>query len=379
MSPWPPYAIPLARMPVLTTADGQSTRPHIVRIVQGQGLRQAIEQISYRSANAPHMLKLGAVAFGYCPDAFHPPSSILVFEPDLQPDGEKLWLVRKMAAPESMEDLHVRPSTSPHMMRMWAERNSWMWFLFDVLGIEAEIMSSDVQSLLIVPDLHQDSIWDTIQTSSFARALDEAQGRLTEGALELERMQDALTYGPRSEAWETYLHFYGEAPQPVQVDILSSQLKEWRKAGLLAADQILELWAQGTLGHHDFSTIHPVVKTRFKFPFKDWSVIGVGLDNELRWTVHRSGSRQSVYLTPTLHYHEPLPIATSGSTKGPMQALAQAGLHLPNRDFDHWLDANLLEGQLLYDDEAYRLLGVEPPFYPEPEFRVWAQGLGLDG
>lgn len=378
MSLWPPYAIPLARMPILATADGQATRPHIVRIVQGDGLRHAIEQISYKYANAPHMLKIGAVAFGYCPDAFSPPSSLVFFEPDLQPDGEKLWLFRKMAARESMEDLHIYPPNSPHMIRTWAERNSWLWFLFDVLGIEAESMADAVQALLIVPDFHKDTTWDTIATSSFARTVDEMRTRIAEGAVELERMQDALTYGRGSDAWETYLHFYGEAPEHAQIGILSSQLKEWRKEGLLAADRILELWAQGKLGHHDFSTLHPVVKTKFKFPFKDWSVVGVGLDNEMRWTVHRNGSRQSVYLTPTMHYHEPLPVATSGSTEGPMQALAQAELHLPNRDFDAWLDRNLLEGQLLYDDEAYRLLDVEPPFYAEPEFRVWAKGLGLD-
>lgn len=377
MSLWPLYAFPLAQLPPRPHRDGHVDHPVIVRLVQDPGLRGVIEKISRRHGNLPHFMRLGVVVFGYCPNPGEDPISMIILRSDTEPDGSIEWIVSSMAPSPGMEHLHVKPATLEHVADAWAERNSWLWFLFDVLGVVPKTMNNAAQANLVTPQLLSDNQWDAMLQSPATIRLKQYQQLLSEEDLRLHQMEDALTYGEGSEAWETFVHLYGDPPTLEETHTLSSRLVELRKDGLRASANVLGQWALATSKREDFTTPYPFLQTTFNFPFNDWVVTGESLDDHFQWSVHRSGEAEVTRLTPQMSVMPVFPYAASGSTEGPMQALAQAGLFLPDRAFDDWLDSSMVEGHLLYDDEAYRLLGSNPAFYDEADFKVWARSLEL--
>lgn len=393
---WPPYLIPIARMPSLDLPNGDVMRPVLVRVVRGEGLKHAIKNIA--PSNAEHMLDLGAVAFGYCPDLYADPDSILIFEPYVLNQGDPAWILRRGVFSSRMEDLHVYGTKTSYMVRTWNERDSLLWLLFDVLGASFGRPDPDedpqsifpdtsyapgvvrfderVQEKLIIPDVLTDDSWRNAFEGPSSKRLQRAQKRLTEEATKLRHMQDGLTYGKGSEAWDVYVYFYGEPPRSVELNTQITRVIELRKECLFAADNSLISWVRSEQGKPDISTPFPLMRTRLKTPFRSWSIIGSSQNDHMRWTIHRDSEKQGrerrIYLFDEApHLSEP----ASGSTEHPLLALKQAGLYIPEHDVDAWLDENLVTGELLYEDEGYRLLGTQPLFLPEGEFKVWARGL----
>lgn len=387
---WPPYTIPVARMPVLELADGQRRHPYIARMVLEPGwqrrtgfgtggINDVVRKIGSQFANAPYRMGQGAIAFGYCPDMYVDPVSMIFLEPVVDA-GDQIWLLNKFAGSDQFADLATHSIAAPFVQEMWVERNSWLWFIFDVLGIDTDSLDDASQATLLIPDTISDEHWRAIDLSEMGLSLSNALHRLMRLGEEQHDLAGALTHGRGTDEWEYYVDQYGRPPMDAILNTILSQMVEMRKKALLSASMIdIEgapiAHAKQPLARHPF----PTMKLTCNFPWKDWAIIGVSKRDHVQWTVHRESQDQSFYFSPKLGLHGWISNPASGSARGPHHALRQAELLLPVSEFNDWLDRSVIRGDLLYNDEPYQLLGEQPLFDGEARFKAWATRLGLRG